>query len=598
MENGSDPLVEDEFVFSPDDIVDIHIPVPFIKWGLDKSEEALTIPLRATVELGGQIIENVDVSDHVHLFVYASDDPSIALSVDNGKFNVVSEGVANLSVSLMDSDISASVEIRVVSSLPFNAVTGGAFFGDEKRLWAWGQSGTTYLRGMLGSGSLVGRKYPVPVYHSVENVSFISAGGSHSLALTANGEVWGAGRERYFQPSGGYDDYVTPIKVDTQEAIEPIKSVEAGHSSSYIIDANGSLWAWGRNYSGRLGVGHSNQVDSATRIDFPITVGEVVQISAASSHALALDSLGRVWSWGSNYSGQLGDDTYTDRDAPVLVDFPSLSDGASIVYVATGGSHSIALDSQGAVWAWGDGTSGQLGEGYILDRQSRYPVKVAFPDDVNVAEINSNGGDINVALDSAGRAWIWGKYSYNEEEVYPQPEIIQVGNADIPLQRVRAGRNALYLMDYSGRVWQLGWNGEHFEDHQYYYDPVSVLRPLQADLIINEATETFVVSDESYMWIAFDVVSAGNYAVSIESPVDMQARVYDDSGNFGHFLNCEQPFSFSLQEGKHYLLVRGFDSEEEYSAPVEVSIETIVETMPALEGSECGADDHLEPPAV
>src|SRR6185312_15197966 len=81
-------------------------------------------------------------------------------------------------------------------------------------------------------------------------------------------------------------------------------------------------------------------------------------IAAGGTHVLALKSDGTVWAWGSNTSGQLGDGTTTQRAAPVQV--TGLS---GVTAIAAGSNHSLAVKSDGTVWAWGTNAAGQLGDG-------------------------------------------------------------------------------------------------------------------------------------------------------------------------------------------------------------------------------------------
>ncbi len=86
-------------------------------------------------------------------------------------------------------------------------------------------------------------------------------------------------------------------------------------------------------------------------------------VAAGVGHTVALRGDGTVWAWGDNSSGQLGDGTYTQRDVPVQV--PGLT---SVTALAAGRNHTVALRSDGTVWAWGSNSSGQLGNGTTSER--------------------------------------------------------------------------------------------------------------------------------------------------------------------------------------------------------------------------------------
>src|SRR6266568_3249689 len=98
-------------------------------------------------------------------------------------------------------------------------------------------------------------------------------------------------------------------------------------------------------------------------------------IAAGGAHSLALKSDGTVWAWGNNGNGQLGDNTTTERHAPVeVVGSGGSGNLTGITAIAAGGAHSLALKSDGTVWAWGWNLNGQLGDNTTTDRDA--PVEV------------------------------------------------------------------------------------------------------------------------------------------------------------------------------------------------------------------------------
>ena len=122
--------------------------------------------------------------------------------------------------------------------------------------------------------------------------------------------------------------------------------------------SDGTVRAWGYNGTGQLGNG-----PPSTGLTPPGQVGSltgVTAIAAGQYHALALMSDGTVRAWGSNVSGQLGDSSTTQRNAPVPVTGLPVVPGGAIA-IAAGGNHSYALMADGTVWAWGYNGYGQLG---------------------------------------------------------------------------------------------------------------------------------------------------------------------------------------------------------------------------------------------
>ncbi len=151
----------------------------------------------------------------------------------------------------------------------------------------------------------------------------------------------------------------------------------------------------GYNSYGQLGNG------TTTNSSVPVQVSNltaVVAVAGGEEHSLALDSNGSVWAWGVNNYGQLGNGTTTDSSVPVQV-----SNLTAVVAVAGGGAHSLALDSNDSVWAWGDNSSGQLGNGTTTN--SSVPVRVSNLKGVVAV---AGGGAHSLALDSNGSVWAWG----------------------------------------------------------------------------------------------------------------------------------------------------------------------------------------------
>jgi uncharacterized repeat protein (TIGR02543 family) len=94
----------------------------------------------------------------------------------------------------------------------------------------------------------------------------------------------------------------------------------------------------------------------------------IISISAGSVHSLAVTTQGRVYAWGWNYYGQLGDGTTISRNRPTLINVPNLKSGETIAQVTVGLYHSLAVTTQGRVYAWGSNDYGQLGNGTINSR--------------------------------------------------------------------------------------------------------------------------------------------------------------------------------------------------------------------------------------
>ena len=129
-------------------------------------------------------------------------------------------------------------------------------------------------------------------------------------------------------------------------------------------------------------------------------LSDIIAISGGGDHSLALRSDGTVWAWGDNHSGQLGDGTKEDKRTPVQV-----KDLSNVTAIFAGYVHNLALKSDGTVWAWGYNGYGQLGDGTTTYRST--PVQVR---DISGIIAISGGGDHSLALGTDNTVWEWGVY--------------------------------------------------------------------------------------------------------------------------------------------------------------------------------------------
>lgn len=176
-------------------------------------------------------------------------------------------------------------------------------------------------------------------------------------------------------------DFPEPVS----EVLEGIRMVAAGHHFSLALAEDGKVWAWGSNAFGQLGDGSDHfRFPFCRSASLPIPVRNaagdghltgIAAVAAGNHHSLALANDGTVRAWGVNTQGQLGDGTTEHRSLPARVIDSDASGGlARVVAVAAGTTHSVALKADGTVWSWGGNAFGQLGDG---TREARLtPVQV------------------------------------------------------------------------------------------------------------------------------------------------------------------------------------------------------------------------------
>ncbi|MCN0180820.1 RCC1 domain-containing protein [Salinispora arenicola] len=269
---------------------------------------------------------------------------------------------------------------------------------------AWGDN----LFGQLGDGTGADSDTPIPVsLPPGTTVTAIAAGDEHSLALTSTGTVLAWGRNRFGQLGDETNtSRSTPVTVSLPPGTT-VTAIAAGHTHSLAITSTGSALAWGRNFSGQLGDGTTNDSNKPVAVNLPPGT-TVTAIAAGDGHSLAVTSAGTALAWGRNFAGQLGDGTTNDSTTPVTV---SVAPGTTVTDIAAGRVHSLAITSAGTALGWGRNGSGQLGDGTTND--STTPTTVSPPTGTAFTAVAA-GEDHSLAVTSAGTALAAGDNLYGQ----------------------------------------------------------------------------------------------------------------------------------------------------------------------------------------
>ena len=244
----------------------------------------------------------------------------------------------------------------------------------DGRVLAWGHDKS----GQLGDGDTVDRPLPREVA-GLRGVRAVSAGASFSTALSTDGTVraWGNNQSGQLGDGNAPIDHGSPATVQGLGKGSGVIRIAAGLSFGMVLKRTGAVLAWGNGTSGQLGIGSQGKVSAPTQVRGLGPGSGVVAIAAGGSFALALKADGTVVAWGNNASGQLGDGT-APRDHPTPVPVAGIRPGSGIHAIAAGGSHAVAVRKDGSVLAWGNNSSGQLGDGTApVDHAT--PVAVPLP---------------------------------------------------------------------------------------------------------------------------------------------------------------------------------------------------------------------------
>jgi|HubBroStandDraft_6_1064221.scaffolds.fasta_scaffold131540_2 alpha-tubulin suppressor-like RCC1 family protein len=243
-------------------------------------------------------------------------------------------------------------------------------------VWAWGDN----IDGDLGAGTTIGRDVPVQV-PGLTGITQISAGYAWSLALRSDGTVWAWGDNLYDELANASLPYsATPLQISGLSSVSAITAGEAfgmaiettrtiGYRGTVLVH---SVWTWGQDSEGEIGNGSIVDPEGGGGVASPVHVTgipDAAGIAAGDHFGSVLGSDGSVWGWGLS-DGVLGPAHIGISLAPV----PVVSPGSTITQISGGDAHILALESSGAVLAWGLNDEGQLGDGSTQSSSS--PVQV------------------------------------------------------------------------------------------------------------------------------------------------------------------------------------------------------------------------------
>jgi alpha-tubulin suppressor-like RCC1 family protein len=167
-----------------------------------------------------------------------------------------------------------------------------------------------------------------------------------------------------------------------------VTALTSSWEGSGALLANGTYYDWGYNAAGQLGNGSRANNDVPVEVNLPDPVRQVFQggSGAKNGQTIAILSDGSVWAWGDNRQGQLGNGSRSSSDVPLRVDVPA---GVTFTKVNSGGYSCYAIDSSGRLWAWGGNDNGQLGTGSSALVQTK-PVDVG----VDLRQVSSTASNV------------------------------------------------------------------------------------------------------------------------------------------------------------------------------------------------------------
>ena len=250
-----------------------------------------------------------------------------------------------------------------------------------------------------------------------------------------------------------------------------VVSIWGGARGSIVLKSDGTVWTWGANFDGKLGIGDTNP----SLVSVPVEVhgpgnasylNSVQAIMGGEIHNVALKSDGTVWCWGWNAYGQLGNGTTNDAWTPTQTGLGSVPPLTAVTKLGGRPYFTLAVKSDGTIWAWGMNQYGQMGNGTVnplLGPQVTVPVLVSNSSPggaINQPLQVTCGYRVGAALATNGTVWTWGSGSHGElgngafgSSYYP---------AQVPgltnITAISAGWFHVLALRADGTVWAWGNN--------------------------------------------------------------------------------------------------------------------------------------------
>ena len=312
------------------------------------------------------------------------------------------------------------------------------------KLFTWGLNGD----GQLGLGNIT--DYSSPKQVGSLNWSNVSGGGSNSFAITTSNTLysWGANGQGQLG-LGNRTYYSSPKQVGSLTNWSTV--VTGLGTSCFAIKTDGTLWSWGTNIYGVLGVGNTTNYSSPKQIG---SLTNWSKISFSATHCIAINTSGQLYSWGYNVNGQLGLGNTTNYSSPKQVG--SLTNWLT---VSCGRYTSLAVKTDGTMWSWGSNVVGQLG----LNNRTNYssPKQIgALTNWLGVA----GGPYYTIAVKTNGTLWAVGgnnasgQLGLGNTTEYSSPK--QVGSLTTWLNIACGGSNFTFASKTDGTLWSWGRGSE------------------------------------------------------------------------------------------------------------------------------------------
>jgi alpha-tubulin suppressor-like RCC1 family protein len=330
-----------------------------------------------------------------------------------------------------------------------------------------------------------------PVNRLFSEVKQIEAGDTSGYAVKEDGSAWAwGGLSNYYLGYGSTSPAHTPVKMH----IDHVKQISSGYRSTLILKEDGTVWSVGGNEHGQLGNGkQSNEITvDPTQVE---GLTDIIKISAGDSFSLALDRDGKVWAWGGNEEGQIGNDTRKNVYKPIQVEgLPRILD------IQAGQYASIALGNGGEVWGWG-----------LAQKNTGKPDMIRKPSlilgSVEYKAIAING-NVAAAINWNGTVWTWNMYLWGPSNATLKP-------VQVPELTDVVSISATSAVKLDGSVW-------HWRSNDKGGFTVSQVQGIKDAVAISEDSNPFVLLKDGHVlswgWNVYGQTGLGLLDQTVNTP--------------------------------------------------------------------------------
>ncbi|GMH13096.1 hypothetical protein Nepgr_014937 [Nepenthes gracilis] len=322
--------------------------------------------------------------------------------------------------------------------------------------------------GRLGLGDLNSQWRPVVCSaFDKDSLLAIACGGAHTLFLTETGRVYASGLNDFGQLGISEDENYMMEPVEVSGLHKEIKQISAGYSHSCAITVDGELYMWGKNSNGQLGLGKSapKVVPQPIKVD-SLTGITVKMVALGSEHTIAVTDEGVALSWGGGGFGRLGHGYQSSllgflrSSSEYIPRLIKMLEGVKVKNVAAGLLHSACIDENGSVYIFGERAINKVGFG-----KSKGATMPSIVTELPISQDVACGGYHTCVITSGGKLYTWGS---NENgclgigciDVVHQPERVQGPFSMHSVYKVSCGWKHTAAIS-EGHIFTWGWGGSH-----------------------------------------------------------------------------------------------------------------------------------------